>query len=216
MICQSDGPGLDGSCEYDCNPLGGFGCPEDQVCKWRWESWTEQITGRCVPKNGGKEAGDSCQDQPCENDLVCDSLLGSTPLCRKDCKSTSTNNLGCGVLETCVALNDPDDPQKGLCVGDNEGPPTEPEPEGDDVGSPGSDAGSNPATPDLGASPGVDTVAVDSVNQPSTQPGTQTGSTGEHSACGAGESPRSPWLWTMLLAVFLTLRRRLSFMAPPY
>ena len=111
MICQSDGPGLDGSCEYDCNPLGGFGCPEDQVCKWRWESWTEQITGRCVPKNGGQQAGEGCEDKPCENDLVCDSLFGPTPLCRKDCKSTSTNNLGCGVLETCVALNDPNDPE---------------------------------------------------------------------------------------------------------
>jgi len=212
MICQSDGPGTTGSCEYDCNPLGGFGCPEGQVCKWRWESWTEQITGLCVPKNGGQTAGENCEDKPCENDLVCDSLFGSTPTCRKDCKSTSTNNLGCGVLETCVALNDPNDPLKGLCVGDNEGPPPEPEPDAD-AGVVESDAGSNPPPNDVGVTPELDSVSSDSTGSTTTQPGTKKES-GEHSACGAGDSPRAPWLWASLLLILLLSRRRLSLSAP--
>ena len=218
MICQIDGAGLLGSCQYDCNPLGGFGCPEGQVCKWRWEAWTEKITGLCVPKNGGQGAGQSCASEPCENDLVCDISFGPEPLCRKDCKSTSTNNLGCGTLEVCEALDDPLDPLRGLCVGQNEGPPPDSLPS-DDTGSSGADGSSGPSG-DAGRAPGSDTVAGDGAGTgPSTGPGTVptesgTKTGGEHSACGAGESPRSPWVWLAFLVGLVALRRQRSSLSP--
>jgi len=128
LLCQfPSATATTGTCAWPCNPLTGLGCLAGDVCVWRYEAWDDQITGKCVASNGGGQVGDPCDAAPCDNDLVC--VLdpwqgpGDAPSCHRDCK-VSSNNLGCGALDECVSLEDPNDPKRGFCT-----PKTPPSPE---------------------------------------------------------------------------------------
>jgi hypothetical protein len=185
MLCQTEAAGASGSCQYDCNPLGGFGCPDTQVCKWRWESWTQSITGRCVAKNGGQQAGESCDSLPCENDLVCDAQFGPSAVCRKDCKNDTANDLS--------------DPLRGLCVNEADDPPPPPDLGEGANDTSAADAGSHVVPADGGG-------ADQSGAEPVTVGGGQTPAP-EDTGCTSGQGRAFPAI-TLLIALLLLLRRR--------
>ena len=108
-----------------------------------------------------------------------------------------------------MPLNDPADPQKGLCVGDNEGPAPEPD---EDLGSSESDAVTGPPRAgDTGSTVGPDGGSTDAATGAPTPTGSES-NPGENDACNGGGASHSPWPWAFSLMLLVAVRRR--FMAP--
>ncbi len=114
LTCQKDSSSAPGQCWRACDPLLGQGCLEGEGCQWRWEAWTQSITGTCKPHNGGAHEGEDCSTTPCEVDLVCHNGYGSSPICHRDCKYQAAN-LGCTLGQECIGLGLEDDPKRGVC-----------------------------------------------------------------------------------------------------
>ncbi|MDP6943842.1 MAG: matrixin family metalloprotease [Myxococcota bacterium] len=164
--CQKDTSSGPGNCYRACEPLADTGCFEDEGCQWRYETWAQYITGRCLPKNYGAGEGEACSaSTPCEVNYICHLGKGTVETCHRDCKLFA-NNLGCTLGQKCETLGDSQDPKHGICTSTVTGPTNpDPDPPTPDAGStPTPDAGSTPtpdattpSTPDTGPVPTPDT-----------------------------------------------------------
>ncbi len=183
LTCQKPSASAGGTCVLACNPLLDQGCYEDEVCRWRWEAWTETITGTCVTANNGQEVGEACSAaEPCELDLVCTVGNTGTPTCHTDCKIQS-NNLGCGNLETCKTLSDPSDPKKGYCLGE----PDEPDPVEDTWSPPDPEDTWSGGEEDVGPDDTGDETGDETGDQTGDETGDQTGETGDQTGDETGD-----------------------------
>jgi hypothetical protein len=175
------------------------------VCQWRWESWTEDITGTCVPSNGGVGEAEECDGVTvyCEADLVCAVGVYGNRECHRDCKLYA-NSLGCITGQKCISLELEDDPKKGMCQLKNPPPPPAEEVPPPTPGDP-----TTPDPPD-GAGPGVEPPVSNGgvvVDDDSTIPDGEVDADGDSAGCSGGTGQTSSVLWILGL-LFLWGRAR--------
>ena len=196
-----------------CSPLTDQGCLEGEVCQWRWEAWTEDITGTCVLSNGGAGEGEQCDGSViyCEADLECAVGVYGYRECHRDCKLFA-NSLGCLTGQKCVSLEWEDDPKHGICQLKN--PPPLPADDPTQPPDPGDGTNPEPGTevpPSNGGIPNNGGVIIDEGGTGDVSDGDSVESAGCSGAPGSRSS--GPWILALVLAWCLRRRRVLQDLA---